>query len=64
MKDYQSEEKFYYFRNNKLYLFFKKYGITFVLLIKLWMVHAASMKTIRNKAGNKAEFTQNPPHSI
>ena len=47
MKDYQSEEKFYYFRNNKLYLFFKKYGITFVLLIKLWMVHAASMKSIR-----------------
>ena len=24
MKDYRSEEKFFYFRNNKLYLFFNK----------------------------------------
>ena len=38
----------------------KNDGISFVLLIKLWMVYAVSMKSMRSHiTGNEAEFLQN-----
>ena len=43
----------------------KNDGISFVLLIELWMAYAVSMKSIIwHITGDEAEFSQNPPHSI
>ena len=39
----------------------KNDGISFILLIKSWMVYAVSMKSMRSHiTGNEAEFLQNP----
>ena len=47
MKDYRSEDKFGYFRNNNSVSTLKNDEISFALLIKLWTLYAVSMKSIR-----------------
>ena len=47
MEDYRPEDKFCYFRNNNSISTLKNDEIGFALLIKLWVLYAVSMKSIR-----------------
>ena len=65
MKDYDLKRNFVTLEIFNSISSLKNDGISFVLLIKLWMVYAVSMKSIRQHiTGNGSEFSQNPPHSM
>ena len=65
MKDYNLKRNFVILEIINSISSLKNSGISFVLLIKLWMVYAVSMKSIRQHiTGNESEFLQNPPDSM